>query len=263
MAAMLMTALIVASGGAMGQDMINNTPDYIGAWNHAHIMRYRDRSEQPTGPSRSEIAEQQRESVERALAYRSVPQVTRRVNEAFADYLAGVRQPEASLPPLLRAVAQDNPAGSEFAQILARRFGADRSQIIATLERGDAQQELRRGFRQAGKSDRSLIDLHASFLMTSWVVANGRDSVRNPNQAFSGIQEQLIAQRADDADGRDAVLQEAAETMALMNVMINSAWFGGSARDKRVLQDGVVKMGRRLGMDYTRMGLTSTGFRAL
>lgn len=267
---LLIRSLIVAAvvafaspGPVHAQDMLNNTPDYIGAWNHAHIMRHRAEDGRASRESQSQVAARQRASVVRQLEYRSAPRVTARVQAAFADYLGGGRGERSTWPALLRALARDNPPGSPFAQALGRRFGDDRASVLAALQSGAAQAELRKGLAAAGRSDENLLDVHASFLMISWIVANGEDAVRNPNAAFDGIQTQLVAQRADDAGGDDATLQEAAETMALLDVMLNVAWFGATPAERPVLQRGAAALGRRLGMDYTRLGLTSSGFRAL
>lgn len=252
----------LAPGTATSQDMLNNTPDYIGAWNHAHIMRHRGDTARAR-ESQSDIAARNRSSVERQLRYSASPRVTARVHAAFADYLGGGRGDRAHWPALLRAVARDSPPGSPFAQALGRRFGADHAAILATLQSGAAQAELRKGLAAAGRSDDRLLDVHASFLLLSWMVANGETAVRNPNAAFDGIQQQLVAQHVDDAGGDDATLQEAAETMALLDVMLNVAWFDATPAETRVLQSGVASLGRRLGMDYTRLGLTASGFRTL
>lgn len=259
----LAALLAAASGAASAQDMLNNTPDYIGAWNHAHIMRHHGDRAGASRESQSQVAARERATVVRQLAYRSSPRVTARVQSAFADYLGGGRGDRSGWPALLRAVAQDNPPGSPFAQALGRRFGDDRAKILATLQSGAAQAELRKGLAAAGRSDQNLLDVHASFLMISWIVANGEDAVRNPNAAFDGLQAQLVAQRADDAGGNDATLQEAAETMALLDVMFNVAWFGATPAERQVMQRGVAALGRRLGLDYTRLGLTPSGFRSL
>ena len=255
--------LLAVSGAAAAQDMLNNTPDYIGAWNHAHIMRHPGDSARTSRESQSQREARDRAAVVHQLAYRSSPRVTARVHTAFADYLGGAGSDRAGWPALLRAVAQDNPPGSPFAEVLGRRFGDNRSKIFATLQSGAAQAELRKGLAAAGRSDKNLLDVHASFLMISWIIANGEEAVRNPNAAFEGIQAQLVAQRADDAGGDDATLQEAAETMALLDVMFNVAWFGATPAEQQILQRGVAALGRRLGMDYTRLGLTASGFRSL
>ncbi len=260
--ALLWCALAVP-GTAGAQDMLNNTPDYIGAWNHAHLMRHRGGDDASARTSRAEVEARTRADVERRLVYRSTPAVTARVHAAFADYLGGGRADTSTWPGLLRTIARDNPPGSPFARTLGRRFGADRAAVLATLRSGAAQAELRKGLAAAGRSDTNLLDVHASFLMLSWMVANGEDAVRNPNAAFDGIQRQLVAQRADDAGGVDATLQEAAETMALLDVMLNVAWFDAPPAERQVLQRGVAALGRRLGMDYTALGLTSSGFRTL
>src|SRR3546814_21094896 len=107
--------------------MINNLPDYTGAWLMADRMqrRGRDPEEESRKPAKEdrkmeELDRQEAakppapdaETILRQAAYVPSAEVEAALDDAFAGFLAGQR-PDASSPGLLLALAQDNPRSEE------------------------------------------------------------------------------------------------------------------------------------------------------
>src|SRR3546814_15013148 len=103
-------------------------------------------------------------------------------SDLFAGFLAGQR-PDASSPGLLLALAQDNPAGSPFLDLLAGGLGGgDRDALRAALRRGELQQSYAQWLSSMGYTDRNLFDVHAAFLMHSWAIANNGVMTRDRSE---------------------------------------------------------------------------------
>src|SRR3546814_4529256 len=82
------------------------------------------------------------ETILRQAAYVPSAEVGAALDDAFAGFLAGQR-PDASSPGLLRALAQDNPAGSPFLDLLAGGLGGgDRDALRAALRSEEHTSEL-------------------------------------------------------------------------------------------------------------------------
>src|SRR3546814_12603324 len=94
----------------------------------------------------------------------------------------------ASSPGLLRALAQDNPAGSPFLDLLAGGLGGgDRDALRAALRRGELRQSYAQWLSSMGYTDRNLFDVHAAFLMHSWAIANTGVLTRDRQPAFGAL----------------------------------------------------------------------------
>src|SRR3546814_1276171 len=148
-------AMWVPARAAHAQDMIDNLPDYAGAGLMADRMqrRGRDPEEESRKPAkedrkmeeldRQEAAKPpapEAETILRQAAYVPSAEVEAALDDAFAGFLAGQR-PDASSPGLLLALAQDNPAGSPFLDLLAGGLGGgDRDALRAALRRGELRQ---------------------------------------------------------------------------------------------------------------------------
>src|SRR3546814_813947 len=131
-------ALLFPARAAHAQDMINNLPDYTGAWLMADLMQRRGRdpeeeSRKPAKedrkmeePDRQEAAKPpapDAETILRQAAYVPSAEVGAALDDAFAGFLAGQR-PDASSPGLLRALAQDTRSEehtSELQSLMAPR----------------------------------------------------------------------------------------------------------------------------------------------
>lgn len=275
---MLLSAT-AAPGAARAQDMINNLPDYTGAWYLGDIMRYRGEEDDEARPARKQrdakpVSRQEEEAsmpqvdpaelLEQA-SYTPSRAVTAKIEAAFADYLAG-KPPDARSPELLRALAMDNPAGSPFARLLAGALDAGaRADILGKLESGGLQQDYARWLSSMGYSDRNLFDVHTAFLMHSWAVANGGVMTADSRDAFAAVRGDLLALQARPDAPRlisrdDARKQQEAQSFALLTALLVSAWERADAGDKAVLRTGVSALGRRIGVDYGKVSLTRDGF---
>lgn len=264
------------------QDMINNLPDYTGAWLMADLMQRRGRdpdeaSREPAKedrkmeePARQAAAKPQApdaETILRQAAYVPSAEVEATLDDAFAGFLAGQR-PGASSPGLLRALAEDNPAGSPFLELLAGGLGGgDRDTLHTALQRGELQQSYAQWLSSMGYTDRNLFDVHAAFLMHSWAIANNGVMTRDSKAAFGAVRQELVElQRDADAprtlSRSDARKQEEAQSFALLTALLVSAWAEADARERIVLSNGVNALGRRIGIDYAAVELTEDGFRS-
>src|SRR3546814_2328444 len=151
-------ALLFPARAAHAQDMINNLPDYTGAWLMADLMQRRGRdpeeeSRKPAKedrkmeePDRQEAAKPpapDAETILRQAAYVPSAEVGAALDDAFAGFLAGQR-PDASSPGLLRALAQDNPAGSPFLDLLAGGLGGGDRDALRSEEHTSELQSLMR-----------------------------------------------------------------------------------------------------------------------
>lgn len=262
------------------QDMINNLPDYTGAWLMADLMQRRGRDpeetsrkpakedrkmEEPAGQAAAKPQAPDAETILRQAAYVPSAKVEATLDDAFAGFLAGQR-PDASSPGLLRALAQDNPAGSTFLELLAGGLGGGgRDALRAALQRGELQHSYAQWLSSMGYTDSNLFDVHAAFLMHSWAIANNGVMTRDSKAAFAAVREELVElQMGADAprtlSRSDARKQEEAQSFALLTALLVSAWADADAREKIVLRTGVNALGRRIGIDYTAVTLTEDGF---
>ena len=273
-------ASLLPARAAHAQDMINNLPDYTGAWLMADLMQRRGRDSEPTSrkpakedrkmeaPARQAAAKPQApdaETILRQAVYVPSAKVEAMLDDAFAGLLAGQRT-DASSPGLLRALAEDNPAGSPFLDLLARGLGGgDRDALRAALQRGELQQSYAQWLSSMGYTDRNLFDVHAAFLMHSWAIANSGVMTRDSKAAFGAVREELAELQAGTDAPRtlsrsDARKQEEAQSFALLTALLVSAWADADAREKIVLGNGVNALGRRIGIDYAAVTLTEDGF---
>ena len=275
-------ALLLPARAVHAQDMINNLPDYTGAWLMADLMQRRGRD--PEGTSHESAREDRRmeetarqatakpqapdaETILRQATYVPSAEVEATLDDAFAGFLAGQR-PDASSPALLRALAEDNAAGSPFLDLLAGGLGGgDRDALRAALRRGDLQQRYAQWLSSMGYTDRNLLDVHAAFLMHSWAIANNGIMTRDSKAAFGAVREELaqLQARADaprTLSRSDARKQEEAQSFALLTALLVSAWGDADARGKIVLAKGVNALGRRIGIDYAAVTLTEDGFQS-
>ena len=267
-------------GDARAQDMINNTPDYIGAWYLGDIMRYRGdedegrkKTRQPDEDRKMSVEEEQPSgsgvapsTLLKQATYAPSKQVTAALDAAFAGFLAGGQRTGASSPGLLRALAMDNPPGSPFARLLAKRLGGGtQEEILRTLEAGKLQHEYAQWLSSMGYSDTNLFDVHTAFLMHSWAIANKGTMTADSNAAFRAVRDELVEMQSGPDAPRtmatsNAKKQEEAQSFALLTALLVSAWQEADAQDKSVLRAGVASLGRRIGIDYGKVVLTSDGF---
>lgn len=273
-------ASLFPARAAHAQDMINNLPDYTGAWLMADLMQRRGRDpeetsrkdrqeerkvEQPDRQAAAKPPAPDAETILRQAAYVPSAKVEATLDDAFAGFLAGQR-PDASSPGLLRALAEDNPAGSPFLDLLAGGLGGgDRDALRAALQRGELQHSYAQWLSSMGYTDRNLFDVHAAFLMHSWAIANNGVMTRDSKAAFGAVREELAELQAGADAPRtlsrsDARKQEEAQSFALLTALLVSAWADADAREKIVLANGVSALGRRIGIDYAAVTLTEDGF---
>ncbi len=250
---------------ASGQDMINNLPDYTGAWVMGDLMQRRGRDfDKDEGKNRKtpNRPRDNRASLEKQATYTPSPAVKSKVNEAFASYLGG--NPPASGPTLLRALAADSPPRSAFTRLLAAGQGSGEDAIRSALQRGQLQRDYAGWLASMGYSERNLFDVNTAFLMHSWSIANNGITVRYPKIAFGAVRDDLVKQQdpARLASRDNARKQEEAQSFALFTALLVSAWQDADAQERAVLRDGVAALGRRIGVDYTRVELSSEGFQS-
>src|SRR3546814_11915836 len=90
------------------------------------------------------------ETILRQAAYVPSAEVEAALDDAFAGFLAGQR-PDASSPGLLLALAQDNPAGPPFLDLLAGGLGGGHRDVLrAALRRAALQQSYAPWLSAAG-----------------------------------------------------------------------------------------------------------------
>ena len=255
---------LATSAPAAAQDMINNLPDYTGAWVMGDLMQRRGRDfgddkggkhrKAPTKP-RSE-----RPDAAKLATYTPSAAVKARVDAAFAGYLAGER-PQAT-PMLLRAVIADSPPGSPFARLLGRGLGTGEGAIRPAL--ANTQRDYAKWLASMGYSERNLFDVNTAFLMHSWSIANGGVTTRYPKITFRAVRDDLAAgQDPGRLRGRSNVQkQEEAQSFALLTALLVSAWEDADARGRAVLRNGVAALGKRIGVDYRRVRLSAEGFQS-
>lgn len=277
---LLSAAGAAAPGTARAQDMINNLPDYTGAWYLGHIMQYRgDEDDEarpakqqpdakkaaPVGKEEPSMPEVDPGELLAQATYTPSQRMTAKIDAAFADYLGG-QQPAAQSSELLRALAMDNPPGSPFARLLAGAVGAGTPvEILHELESGGLQHDYARWLSSMGYSDRNLFDVHTAFLMHSWAVANGGIMTADSRDAFAAVRGDLLDLQSRPGAPRlisrdDARKQQEAQSFALLTALLVSAWERADAGDKAVLSTGVAALGRRIGVDYGKVALTRDGF---
>jgi len=273
-------ATLLPARAVRAQDMINNLPDYTSAWYLGDIMQRRGRDDTPGKPAHEEarkVDEQHKHATStkppapdaatilRQAAYVPSAKVEATLDAAFASFLSGQR-PDASSPGLLRALAEDNAPGSPFLrQLTGGLGGGDRDALLATLRRGELQQDYAQWLSSMGYSETNLFDVHAAFLMHTWAIANNGVMTGDSKSAFGAVREELVSlQTRPDAprslsrsDGRK---QEEAQSFALVTALLVSAWQNADAREKAVLRNGVKALGRRIGIDYAAVTLTPDGF---
>lgn len=277
--ALALLSAAAAPGTARAQDMINNLPDYTGAWYLGHIMQYRGEEDDEARPAKkprdakpapgakeeTPMPEVDPAELLEQASYTPSPAVTAKIDAAFADYLAG-QPPDARSSELLRALAMDSPAGSPFARLLAGALDAGtRADILGKLEAGGLQHDYARWLSSMGYSERNLFDVHTAFLMHSWAVANGGVMTADSRDAFAAVRGELVALQARPDAPRlisrdDARKQREAQSFALLTALLVSAWDRADAGDKAVLRKGVAALGRRIGVDYGKVALTGDGF---
>src|SRR3546814_13082468 len=91
------------------------------------------------------------ETILRQAAYVPSAEVEAALDDAFAGFLAGQR-PDASSPGLLLALAQDNPAGSPFLDLLAVGLGGgDRDALRAAVPRRPQERRVGKGCDSTGR----------------------------------------------------------------------------------------------------------------
>lgn len=280
-------ALVVGCGVALlpvraahAQDMINNLPDYTSAWYLGDIMQRRGRDDAPSESARKKARKMDEQhdhatpakpaapdaaAILRQASYVPSVKVEATLDAAFAGFLSGQR-PDASAPGLLRALADDNAPGSPFLRQLAAGLGGgDRNALLATLQRGELQQDYAQWLSSIGYSDTNLFDVHAAFLMHTWAIANNGVMTGDSKSAFGAVREDLVNLQARPDAPRslsrsDGAKQEEAQSFALVTALLVSAWQNADAREKTVLRNGVNALGRRIGIDYTAVTLTPDGF---
>jgi hypothetical protein len=244
---------------AVAQDMINNLPDYTGAWVMGDIMQRRGRDDggETKAPTRPESREAR---LERQATYAPSAAVRSNVESAFATYLGG--KPPASAPALLRALAADNPPGSPFVRLLAAGLGNGEEAIRRQLRGGELQGDYARWLESMGYSDRNLFDVNTAFLMHGWSIANNGITTRYPKITFRVVRDDLIAQQdpARRAERGNDRKQEEAQSFALFTAVLVSTWGDADARERAVLSRGVAALGRRIGVDFERVTLSAEGF---
>jgi hypothetical protein len=257
-------AALALPAPAPAQDMINNLPDYTSAWVMGDLMQRRGRDfeaeagKRPQPKSRkatpSPTARPQADAaaLSRRAGYQPSASVQSKLEAAFASYLAG-RGTTAAAPALLRALSADSPPGSPFARLLARQMN------------GDLQGDYARWLSSAGHSERNLFDVHTAFLMHAWAIANGGVMIADDKSAFDAIRDDLIAlQLRSDSPAllvrSNAAKQEEAQSFALFTALLVSAWSHADAQERIVLRRGVAALGRRIGVDFTKLRLTRAGF---
>jgi hypothetical protein len=263
-AAVTAAAALTRPAPAPAQDMINNLPDYTSAWVMGDLMQRRGRdfeaeaSHRPQPKSRkatpAPAARPQTDAAGllRRAAYQPSPRVQSKLEAAFAAYLAG-RPTGAAAPALLRALSADSPPGSPFSRLLAPQMS------------GELQGDYARWLSSTGHSERNLFDVHTAFLMHAWAIANGGVMIADNRTAFDAIRDDLVAlQLRSDTPAllvrSDAAKQEEAQSFALFTALLVSAWSHADAQDRIVLRRGVAALGRRIGVDFTKVRLTSSGF---
>ena len=259
------SALVITpaiSPAALAQDMINNLPDYTGAWVMGDLMQRRGRDNGGAdGRSKAPPRPESREArLERQATYTPSAKVRSNVESAFAAYLGG-KQPE-SAPMLLRALAADSPPGSPFVRLLAATLGNSEDAIRRQLEIGTLQGDYSDWLASMGYSDRNVFDVNTAFLMHSWSIANGGVTTRYPKITFRVVRDDLIAQQDPARLGErgNTRKQEEAQSFALFTAALVSAWADGDARERAILSDGVAALGKRIGIDYERVTLSAEGF---
>lgn len=266
-------------GAVAAQDMLNNTPDYIGAWYLGDIMRYRGDEDEGARKSRQpdearSMNTEKRKPADSGISpsallkratYTPSKQVSDRLDAAFAAFLAG-QGADAASPGLLRALAMDNPPGSPFARLLAARLGGgSRQELMHALETGTLQHDYAQWLASMGYSEKNLFDVHTAFLMHSWAIANKGTMTADSNAAFRAVRDELVEMQSGPNAPRtitdsNAKKQEEAQSFALLTALLVDAWQQADAREKTVLRSGVASLGRRIGIDYGKVVLTRNGF---
>ena len=260
LAAVPMLATFAMPTSASAQDMINNLPDYTGAWVMGDLMQRRGRDFGDKTGKKSPKAPDPQAILTKQATYTPSAAVRSKVDGAFASYLGG--QKPASAPMLLRALAADNPPGSAFTRLLAAELGSGKDAIRSKLKQGQLQSDYGSWLKSMGYSDRNLFDVHTAFMMHSWSIANGGIRTRYPKITFRTVRDDLVEQQDPKRmEGRsNAVKQEEAQSFALFTALLVSAWDGADKRERAVLSSGVAELGKRIGVDYRRVRLSAEGF---
>lgn len=256
----MLVPVFVMPAPAFAQDMINNLPDYTGAWVMGDLMQRRGRDFGDKSDKKSRKAPDPEAVLNKQATYSPSAAVRSKVEGAFTSYLAGKRP--ASAPVLLRALAEDSPPGSAFTRLLAGVMGSGEAAIRAKIKQGELQSDYGSWLKSMGYSDRNLFDVNTAFLMHSWSIANGGVTTRYPKITFSTVRDDLMEQqdRARMAGRSNALKQEEAQSFALFTALLVSAWEKADKRERAVLSSGVAELGKRIGVDYRRVSLSVEGF---
>jgi len=274
----IITLAIGATSNVRAQDMLNNTPDYVGAWYLGHIMRYKGKTSkgktQKTAkkpakkapPKNTDSYSHKRAALAKQAVYTPSKWWTNSVNTSFADFLSGKR--DAKAPELLRALGMDNPAKSSFVHLLAVQLGKDRASILHQLQTGTLQQDYGKWLASMGYSNKNLLDVHTAFLMHAWAIANDGVMTKDHKAAFTSIRNHLLdvqmnLDKSPLADHTNNQKQEEAQSFALFTALLVRAWQEsktGHKSDKAVLSSGINTLGRRIGIDFKKVKLTKDGF---
>jgi|GEM_PF-4767735 len=274
----ILTFSMSAINKVHAQDMLNNTPDYVGAWYLGHIMRHRGKTGKGTRtktkpkkrtPSKAEqkasAERHKRATLAKQAVYTPSKWWTNSVNTSFADFLSGKR--DAKAPELLRALAMDNSAKSKFVHLLAATVGKDRNTILHQLKTGPLQRDYGKWLASMGYSDKNLLDVHTAFLMHAWAIANNGVITKDYKAAFTSIRNHLLdvqmdLEKSPLAERTNNQKHEEAQSFALFTALLVSAWQENKSDkdDKAVLINGTNALGRRIGIDFKKVNLTKDGF---
>lgn len=259
-------ALVLATLACMAAPL--SAQDYLGAYQDAQqfqrqLQNMQDnartgRGEKPAVAGRTGEGKPAPASGLSGFDFAPSPAVTARVNRALADALAG--RPSAGQSGAVDAFWQVVGDDPRLRRLLAAQLGGDRARILEVLDTGVLQRRFGERLARHGYSAHNVADVNNAYLIHAWGLVRGPGFDR---ERVFAAQRERIRQALASGGGpamADEHKQDFSETLAVLVMLTGAAWTrAGDEGERAVLQEGLVGIGRVMGIDLRRARLTEQG----
>lgn len=194
-----------------------------------------------------------------ALDFQPSPAVTARVNRALAAVLTGGDAGGGSgAVEALGPVLHDDP---RLRDLLAGQLGRDPGRIVQALDSGVLQRRFAERLEARGYSAHNVADVNNAFLIHAWGLIHGAGfDAAGLYAAQRERSRRSLAAGAAQAPMADEHKQDLSETLAALVMLSGAAWARTPDPGSRaVLQDGMARIARILGVDLHRARVTADG----
>lgn len=194
-----------------------------------------------------------------ALDFQPSPAVTARVNRALAAALIGGDAGGGSgAVEALGQVLRDDP---RLRDLLAEQLGRDLGRIVQALDSGVLQRRFAERLEARGYSAHNVADVNNAFLIHAWGLIHGAGfDAPGLYAAQRERSRRSLAAGPTQAPMADEHKQDLSETLAALVMLSGAAWARNADPGSRaVVQDGMARIARMLGIDLHRARVTANG----